>query len=68
MKTFFVAGDHYAEFTDLESAVDQVTWAIQYEQGWAKDMADAAYRKVQPHTYDARVAQILDRVGLRKAD
>jgi spore maturation protein CgeB len=64
MKTFFVPGDHYLNFTDVDGAVKQVLWALDnYNE--AQDMANAAYRKVQPHTWDARIAQILERVGLR---
>jgi spore maturation protein CgeB len=67
MKTFFVPGEHYLEFTDVDGAVKQVLWALDnYDE--AQDMANAAYRKVQPHTWDARIAQILDRVGLKSAD
>jgi hypothetical protein len=67
MKTFFVPNDHYLEFTDVDSAVSQVMWALA-NPSEAQEMADAAYRKVQPHTWDARIAQILDRVGLISAN
>jgi hypothetical protein len=65
MKTFFVAGEHYLQFTDMVGAVDQVLNVLNdYEK--AQEIANAAYRKVQPHTYDARISQILERVGLKK--
>jgi spore maturation protein CgeB len=64
MKNFFVAGEHYLDFTNVEGAEKQVMAALN-DGAMRKEIADAAFRKVQPHTYDARVADILERVGLR---
>ena len=63
MKNFFVAGEHYLEFTDVDSAEKQVMAALA-DDDMRQEIADNAYRKVQNHTYDARVAEILERVGL----
>jgi glycosyltransferase involved in cell wall biosynthesis len=63
MKNFFVAGEHYLEFTDVDSAEKQVMAALE-DDDMRQEIADNAYRKVQNHTYDARVAEILERVGL----
>jgi hypothetical protein len=66
MKNFFVAGEHYLEFSNVESGVQQVMRALE-DDAMREEIAAAAYRKVQPHTYDARVAEILERVGLKHA-
>jgi glycosyltransferase involved in cell wall biosynthesis len=63
MKTFFVPGDHYLEFRDLDGAVEQVMYAVNNPDDRER-IANAAMRKVQHHTYDARVQQILETVGL----
>lgn len=63
MKNFFVAGEHYLEFSNLDEAVDQVMYAIKNPDD-AQRIAMAAMRKVKPHTWDARVQQILETVGL----
>jgi len=64
MKNFFVAGEHYLDFTNVESGEKQVMKALS-DDAMRKEIADAAFRKVQPHTYDARVQDILERVGLK---
>ncbi len=63
MNNVFVAGEHYLEFTDVDSAEKQVMAALA-DDDMRQEIADNAYRKVQQHTYDARVAEILERVGL----
>jgi hypothetical protein len=63
MKTFFVPNDHYLEFTDVDGAERQVIKLLS-NPDMANEMANRAMRKVEPHTYDARVQQILERVGL----
>jgi hypothetical protein len=63
MKTFFVSGDHYLEFTDVDGAEKQVIELLANPDR-AIEMANRAMRKVEPHTYDARVQTILERVGL----
>lgn len=64
MRSFFVPGDHYLEFTDAVSAEKQVLLALS-DKDMMQEIVDRAYSKVQPHTYDARIQQILERVGLR---
>ena len=63
MKTFFVPGDHYLEFSTLDEAVKQVMRAT-IDHDMAIEMANAAMRKVEPHTYDARIQTILERCKL----
>jgi hypothetical protein len=63
MNTFLVAGEHYLEFTDINGAEKQVIKLLS-DPDMADEMANSAMRKVEPHTYDARVQQILERVGL----
>ena len=53
---------NYLAFDDLNSAVDYVVWAKEHPEN-AKLIADAAYHAVQPHTYDARIGQILQECG-----
>ena len=64
MRSFFVPGEHYLEFTDVNGAEKQVLLALS-DKDMMQEMIDKAYNKVQPHTYDARIQQILERVGLR---
>ena len=63
MRTFFVPGDHYLEFTDVNGAEKQVMTLLS-DPDMANEMANKAMRKVEPHTYDLRIQQILERVGL----
>ena len=63
MKNFFVAGEHYLEITGVDSAEKQVMLALS-DDDMRQEIADNACRKVQQHTYDARVSEILERVGL----
>jgi len=65
MRNFFVPGQHYLEFNNVESGVEQVMNALN-DPAMMKEIADAGWRKVQPHTYDARVQEILERTGLRR--
>ena len=63
MKTFFVPGEHYLEFSTLDEAVEQAIRAkIDHEMSC--EIANAALRKVEPHTYDARIQTILERCKL----
>jgi len=64
MRTFFVPGEHYLEFTDVNGAEKQVLKALA-DKDMANEMVERAYNKVHLHTYDARIQQILERVGLR---
>jgi len=59
MRTFFVPGDHYLEFHNTDQAQRQVTAALA-DEDMRQEIADAAYRKVKPHTYDNRISQILE--------
>jgi hypothetical protein len=67
MKNFFVAGEHYLEFTDVDSAEKQVMAALE-DDDMREEIASNAFRKVQPHTWDNRISDILERVGLKHAD
>lgn len=49
-------------FRDLPTAVEEVMWAMEHPEE-AKAQAELAYQKVLPHTYDARVEQILADCG-----
>jgi len=64
MRNFFVPGEHYLEFNNLESGEEQVLLALS-DKAMREEIATAAFRKVQPHTYDARVSEILETVGLK---
>lgn len=64
MRNFFVPGEHYLEFNNVENGEEQVLLALS-DDAMRKEIADAAFRKVQPHTYDARVSEILETVGLK---
>jgi|GEM_PF-1105662 len=55
---FFVGGVDYCRFSDLNEAVEQVEYLL-YNPNKAKEMAEKAYTKVLPHTYDSRISQIL---------
>lgn len=55
---FFQDGVHYLGFDEMEEAVSKVVWAKEHESD-AKIRADQAHQAVKPHTYDARVEQIL---------
>ncbi|MCK4814141.1 glycosyltransferase family 1 protein, partial [bacterium] len=63
MRTFFVPGEHYLEFTDVNGAEKQVMTLLS-DWDMAVEMANKAMRNVEHHTYDARIQQILERVGL----
>jgi hypothetical protein len=49
-------------FRDLPTAVEEVLWAVKNPEQ-AAELAEIGYRMVQPHTYDARVQQILTDSG-----
>lgn len=55
---FFQQGTHYAGFTNLQEAVEQVLW-LKNNPMKLTEMADAAYKNVLGQTYDARIEQIL---------
>lgn len=59
---FFEQGTHYAGFTNLDEAIERVTFLKDHPVVRAA-MAEHAYQNVLPHTYDARVEQILKECG-----
>jgi spore maturation protein CgeB len=59
---FFDQGTHYLGFKSLPEAVEQVVW-LKENPFVAQQMAERAYQNVLPHTYDARVTQILKETG-----
>jgi hypothetical protein len=61
-KNFFGADVHYLQFSTLNEAIEKVMWAMENPEG-AQDIAEKAYQNVLPHTYDARVDQILADCG-----
>lgn len=54
--------EHCGIFRNLSTAVDEVLWAMNYPED-AKLLAEQTYQEVLPHTYDARVSQILKETG-----
>jgi hypothetical protein len=54
--------DHCGIFTNLNEAVEMVLWAKD-NPSLAKEQAAKAYEAVLPHTYDARVQQVLEDCG-----
>jgi spore maturation protein CgeB len=64
MQTFFSEDEHYLGFSSIDEAVEKVTWALENPE-LSQRIADAGHRKVMPHTYDKRCAQILRTCGLR---
>ena len=59
---FFIQGNHYLGFREMGEAVEQVMWLLEHS-GSLSTMASDAYENVLPHTYDARVEQILKAAG-----
>lgn len=59
LKNFFVEYDHYLGFDDTKEAVEKVEWAL---SNWheAEMIAEAGHRKVFPHSWDARISEILE--------
>lgn len=62
-KNFFVEGEDYLGFDDLQQAGRQVMSLIADPEK-AKKIAESGWNKIRPHTYDARVEQILKDVEL----
>lgn len=58
----FEAGKQFYGFFDLEQAVTSTVFLKEHPD-IAKKMGDAALEAVRPHTYDARVATILQECG-----
>lgn len=64
LSTFFVEEEHYLGFDTIEEAVEKIEFLLNNPE-YAQTMADAAHRKVQPHTWDNRINQILSTCGLK---
>jgi hypothetical protein len=60
---FLTEGEDYLGFVNLEEAVANVLH-LKNNPEEAKAMAERAHSKILPHTYDARVEQILQECGL----
>lgn len=56
--TFF-SDEDVLTFEQLGDAVAGVKWALDHPKR-AQEMAEAGYKKVQPHTWDARITQVID--------
>jgi hypothetical protein len=59
LKTFFVPDDHFISFLDINEAETKILSLLENEDK-RNEIAEAGYRKVQGHTYDARVQQMLE--------
>ena len=57
--SFFVAGRDYLPFKTLDEAVKQVEWALENPKE-ATLIAENGRRAVAPHTWDARVEELLN--------
>lgn len=55
----FVESGNYLGFSDLTEAVEQVMWLRDHSDD-ALVLGQNALRSVKPHTYDARIGQILE--------
>lgn len=60
---FFVEGEHYFGFNNLQEAAQQFMRFI-VDPDKAREVAEAGHRKVEWHTYDQRVNQILETAKL----
>ena len=63
ISAFFVEGEHYLGFDTAEEGTKQVMRLL-VDDDMRAEMAEAGYRKVQQHTWDNRITQILEVVGL----
>lgn len=59
---FFEPNVDYLQFDNMTEAIGQVLWAKDNPEK-AREIAENGYRKVQGHTYDARVTQVLKECG-----
>lgn len=59
---FLQDGIDYLGFDSLPQAVEQVMY-LKNHPNVAEGMAHDAYQKIKPHTYDARIQQILEECG-----
>ena len=58
MQTFFVEGEHYLGFDNVDEAERQVMRLLEDEE-LRTSIAEAGHRKVMPHTWDRRVEELL---------
>ena len=63
LATFFVDGEHYLGFDTAEEGTKQVMRLL-VDDDMREEIANAGYRKVQQHTWDHRITQILETAGL----
>lgn len=63
LATFFVDGDHFVGFSDEFEAEEKIMKLLE-DDDMRKEIAAAGYRKVQGHTYSARVQQMLETMRL----
>lgn len=59
---FFRDGKDYLQFNTANEAKEKVLYLLQHKDE-AQAMAESGYEAVKPHTYDARVDQILKEFG-----
>lgn len=64
LPNFFVENEHYLGFDNVDEAEAQVIKLLS-DDNLREEIADAGYRKVQPHTWKHRAQQILETVRLR---
>jgi glycosyltransferase involved in cell wall biosynthesis len=67
LATYFVEGEHYLGFDTISStngAIEMIEFLLNNPEH-AQIMANAAHRKVKPHTWDNRINQILITCKLR---
>lgn len=62
LSEFFVDGNHYIGFTNMQEAIDYSIWAKNHIKE-SQDIANAACLASKGHTYDARIAQVLMECG-----
>jgi hypothetical protein len=62
MQRFFEPDEDYLQFTTMREAIEKTMWA-KLNPDLASAMAERAYQKVLPHTYDQRVTDILKETG-----
>jgi spore maturation protein CgeB len=63
LATFFVEGEHFLGFDNAEEGRKQ-TIKLLADKEMREEIASAGYRKVQQHTWDSRITQILETVKL----
>lgn len=63
----FTEGEHYLGFSNMGEALSKFSWAMDHPEE-AQEIARAGREAVEPHTWDARVDQILDDLGFGQDD